>query len=416
MITEELKYIAGILDVTPEFLAKVEDDMRARGFKNGAFEKVASKNREIVDKKLMELGLSKETGAEEISLAFRNVVRTNEQQLLKYLRTVPGNTEFEKAITLAKRIASVGSGFFLKKSYGEEILRKSRPERLLEFFKYKDVDELLKHHDVTEVFSVLRFIESDQWMHETFEKAYSDFNAFDFEEREIEVKVLGPEWHDVAIKFVAKKHHNVSHLKEFGVIFLNPIKENVPGKFLRDFALFMHYFHEIQFYSKLFKRYSLGPDFPTHLKSLLRGDVLKRDTVSPGEWLIVQRYLFKDDPSDPRLFIPRVNPESVHWFRGERDLARLSEEEPDLKFELWHNLDWVGQAFSDGEVKVVSFDLEDNAMSEVAASEGRKEILRYHQREAMWTRLFMEYVGGEMEMEHLLIENFDKGAILFKVK
>ena len=71
-------------------------------------------------------------------------------------------------------------------------------------------------------------MESDEWMHETFEVAYSGFTAADFEERPIEIKVLGKEWHEVAKQFVAKKHHNVSHLKEFGVIFLNPIQERTP--------------------------------------------------------------------------------------------------------------------------------------------------------------------------------------------
>ena len=46
--------------------------------------------------------------------------------------------------------------------------------------------------------------------------------------------------------------------------------------------------------------------------------------------------------------------------------------------------------------------------------EGKEEVFNYHQREAMWTRLFMGYVGGEDEMEKLLIENFDTGIISFK--
>ena len=48
---------------------------------------------------------------------------------------------------------------------------------------------------------------------------------------------------------------------------------DVPGKFLRDFALLLHYFHEIEFYSKLFKKYSAEENFAEKFKSLLRGDV-----------------------------------------------------------------------------------------------------------------------------------------------
>ena len=217
---------------------------------------------------------------------------------------------------------------------------------------------------------------------------------------------------EIAQKYVAKKHHNVSHLKEFGVIFLNPIAEDIPGKFLRDFALLLHYFHEIEFYSKLFRRYSGGPDFAVRLKALLRGDVKNVMTVREGEWLIVQRYLFKENPDDPRLFLPRVNPESLHWLRGERDIARLGEHEKNLGLEMWWNRDWV--AFYDEMCDcIASFDLEDNAMSAVSAAEGKQEIFGYHQREALWTKIFQEYAGGEAEAERLLIENFDKGSIVF---
>ncbi|MBI1839083.1 MAG: hypothetical protein HYR95_02215 [Candidatus Colwellbacteria bacterium] len=250
-------------------------------------------------------------------------------------------------------------------------------------------------------------------MHQTFEEVYSGFTAADFEERDIEVRVLGPAWTEIAKKFVAKKHHNLSHLKEFGVIFLNPVAESVPGKFLRDFALFLHYFHEIDFYSKLFRKYSTEADFSEKLKSLLRGDVPDVYKISSGEWIIVQRYLAKENIKDPRLFMPRVNPESMHWSRGESDLTLFAASSQESGLRLWHNLDWVGGLFVNGLEDVVSFDLEDNAMSLVSFMEGKEENFNYHQREAMWTKIFSEYVGGDENMEKLLIENFDKGVIKF---
>jgi len=251
-------------------------------------------------------------------------------------------------------------------------------------------------------------------MHETFEKAYSVFTPDDFEERRIEVRVLGPQWREIAKKFVAKKHHNVGHLKEFGTIFLNPIQENIPGKLLRDFALLLHYFHEIQFYSKLFKKYSASPDFSNRLKSLLRGDVKEKTEATAGKWLIAQRYLWKEDPGDPRLHLPRVNPESLHWAKGERDFGSYLEKTRYPELALWCGLDWVGGFFlgTQGE-ELVSFDLEDNAMSLVSFMEGKEEFFTYHQREALWTKIFSTYVGGEENMEKILLENLERGIITF---
>ena len=83
-----------------------------------------------------------------------------------------------------------------------------------------------------------------------------------------------------------------------------------------------------------------------------------------------------------------------------------------MDLSLWWNLDWVGGLFQgvNGE-EIVSFDLEDNAMSLVSFMEGKKEVLTYHQREAMWTKIFAEYAGGEDKLEQMVLDNFDKGYI-----
>jgi len=407
-----LDSLAKILGVDEGFLEGLGREMAKRGGKTGVMEKVAAMNAETVSRTLDILN-SANRSAPHIRSILRQTILGHEKHLMTFVEEMPGKTEFDKASKLAKKIAKCGPGFFLKKELAAEILEKGKPEELLKYLKVGTVGEALKRHDVTELMSALRFTESDEWMHQTFEAAYSGFTAKDFEDREIEIKVLGPEWKTVSEKFVAKKHHNVSHLKEFGVIFLNPIRENIPGKFLRDFALLLHYFHEIEFYSKLFRHYSAAPDFAEKLKMFLRGDVPEIYKSEPGEWLIVQQYLWKVNPNDPRLFMPRVNPESMHWARGEHDLTTFEAPEAHLDLKLWHGLDWVGCVCAENNEQVVSFDLEDNAMSLVSFMEGKEESFNYHQRESMWTEIFKEYVGGEEAMEKLLIENFDKGVIRF---
>ena len=394
-------------------LKELDGKMSEKTGRSGVMEKLCDLNERTIASTLDKIN-SKIMEANHVRGALRKTIFNHEKQFFGFLAGVPGANEFEKSVSLAKKISTATDGFFLKKDYLKEILKERPSQKLLDYLGYKGIDELIKNEDVLEVFSALRFIESNDWMHETFEKAYSGFKASDFEERPIELKMLGAKWLDVSKKFVAKKHHNVSHLKEFGVIFLNPIKEDVPGKFLRDFALLLHYFHEIDFYSKLFRRYSKEKNFAERFKKLLRGDVLETNKVGVGEWLIVQRYLAKENPADPRLFLPRVNPESMHWLRGERDLAKFALDRNDLDLELWHDLDWVGGLFDDGgREELVSFDLEDNAMSLVSFMEGKEKFFTYHQREAMWTRIFEDYVGGEDKTEELLLCNFDKGIIKF---
>jgi len=407
--------LARILGVDSIVLEKLDEAMSEATGHSDILGNLINDNRRMVDTTLGVLD-SRHKPAVEVREVLRKTILEHEEQFLEYVNTFDGKDEFEKSVSFAKQATTVKGGFFLKKDFAEQILRERPPKTVLRFLNTSNVDELLKSHDVTEVFSSLRFLESREWMHETFEEAYSDFKYSDFEERDIEVKVLGPEWQEVANKFVAKKHHNVSHLKEFGVIFLNPIKMNIPGKFLRDTPLFLHYFHELDFYSKLFRRLAGSDDSTERFKSLLRGDVAENTKIKNGEWLIVQRYLWKEDPEDPRLFLPRVNPESMHWARGEKDLTTFcfANEGPDLS--MWHDLDWVAGIFEEqgGKESIISFDIEDNAFTLASFMDGKNEVFNYHQREAMWTKLFSAYVGGESEMEKLLIENFDKGIIEFK--
>jgi hypothetical protein len=411
---EKLNYFSKVLGVDSGMLEKMEAAMIRKTGKLGVLERIVDENARIVDSTLKLLD-SKDRSAHHVESVLRQTILNHEKIVLETLKDVPGKSDFEKAATLAKKLVNVPSGFFLKKDRARQILEKRPPLELLKYLKASDIKEVLEKYDVTEIFATLRFIESTEWMHETFEVAYSNFTPDDFEKREIKIEVLSDVWIKVAEKFVAKKHHNVSHLKEFGVIFINPIQENIPGKFLRDFALLFHYCYEIKFYSKLFQFYEKSPNFAEHLKSLLRGDVKDVFQSEPGDWLIVQRYLAKENPQDPRLLLPRVNPEALHWLRGERDLSffNASEKDDKMNLKIWNNMEWVGGIFENGGENVVSFDLEDNAMSLVSFMDGKNETFSYHQREAMWTRIFVGYVGGEDTMEKLLIENFDKGIIKF---
>lgn len=405
------EYLGRLLGVEAGLLEDWDAAMSRATGRLKILDKLATEHEVLLEKAVTRLNLCDNSWSN-VAGGLERLTSQHERELRRFIKPLPGADEFDKAAYLAKKAGKPHLGFFLKKDKAREILERRRPAALLDFLGFRGVEELFKRYDVAEVFSALRFIESNTWMHQTFDEAYNRFTADDFEEREIEIRVLGPEWLTVAKKFVAKKHHNVSHLKEFGVIFLNPIMEDVPGKFIRDFSLLLHYYHEIGFYSQLFRRYAPRVDFTEKLKSLLRGDILEQKSVHPGEWLIVQRYLFKEDPQDKRLSLPRVNPESLHWARAEDNLASLGQAEKELGLEFWKDLYFVAGYDSD-QSRLISFDLEDNAMSLVADGENQNNGFYYHQREALWTKLFEEYAGGRKEMKRLLLENFDKGLIKF---
>lgn len=366
-----------------------------------------------LDEKLKSLNVDQNISYEDLYQKIFEQIEKDENTLYEYVGVSPQNFDFEKIVSTVKQMGGEREGFFLKKDYARKILDQCPPQKTIGYLGYSSLDELLEKEDIMDVFSALRFTESNEWMHATFDKAYSSFTPADFEKRNINIRVLGDQWKGVAEKFVAKKHHNVSHLKEFGVIFINPIAESEKGKFIRDFALLLHYTHEIVFYSKLFERYSSQENFNDKFISLLRGDVPEITQHSDREWLIIQRYLWKEDPSDKRLFTPRVNPESLHWKKAQQDIVRLAKEKNLEGFQLWDDSDYLAGVFNknDGTEGVVSFDLEDVAMSFVAHSEGKDKFFEYHQREAIWNKIFATLVGGYDKLEERIIESMEKGVI-----
>ncbi len=185
---------------------------------------------------------------------------------------------------------------------------------------------------------------------------------------------------------------------------------------MRLFTLVLHYLNEVTFYSRLFQKYSEKPEaFSERLISSLRGDVL--DERFPegkvADWMIVQRYLAKDDEYDWRLFEPHVNPEALHWSKAEQNVADFSKRFPDAGLDFWKDLDYVGGFFKTeaGIDNLVSLNLIDTVMSLVMDKDMIKYL--YHHQEALWNKLFIEYVGGQEKMEEMIVNDFTKGYISF---
>ena len=411
--------ISRILRVSPELLLNLDQKMAAISGQEGVIEDISNQNDILVSRTLTELGLNKDSKAEEVYEALVHRLIYLDQQLYEML----GKPDLAKMSLVcgklcetAFRVFTPPRGLFIKKEKVAELLDKYKPDNLLNYFGYSDASELIQKEGFAPVVSALRFTQSKEWMHKFFDESYSTLSSGDFEERDVEMLVLDQKWLSVADKFLEKKYHNISHLKEYGVIFIIPLPIDTPGETMRMFTLLLHYLHEVPFYSALFKKFMADDDFIPKLQSLLRGDVTENKLPDSGKtvWRVVQRYLAKDDESDFRLFEQHVNPEAEHWFRAEEDLGRLSrmlgKNEDRLNLGYWTGLDFVGDFFpstSSGQVRLVSFDLIDLIMSVV--KKGQIKYL-YHHQEALWNKIFSEYMGRE-RMNRLAEDNIISGFI-----
>jgi len=423
-----IEKISKILRIEPENLKGLCFDMDKMCHKSGILDQIVAENDFKVKEILSYLKISQKFSSEEVYRAIISKLKNDDQKLFKILGKPTCETKDHcgELLTKVKEIANIKDGFFLKKEKAYEILAKYPPENILKAFGYNNVEELLAKENFEEVYSSLRFVESRAWMTEFLNQGYSNIKPSDFERREIKVLILDSKWLKVAEKFIEKKYHNVSHLKELGVIFVIPLKIDFPGETLRVFSLLLHYLHEVDFYSQIIERYSKQENFVEKLISALRGDVLDEKNLPEGSWRIVQRYLAKDDVNDFRLFEPHVNPETIHWHKAENDISKLDALDPDLDFTFWKDLNFVGDYFKggnkysngtiennivkeNGEIEnLVSMNLIDSVMSLVKEREMIKYL--YHHQEALWNKIFIEYLGKE-NLEELVKENFNKGYI-----
>jgi len=413
-MSNSYQQLAQMLRTDAKKLFTLEERLAALTGKSGILERVAQENQTLTEAVLNQLGFSARTAsAEAVYRALVERLIKMDQCLNNYL----GKPDFRAVEATCGKLCSTAlllnepsTGFFIKQAKAVAMLEKYPPRNLLDFFGYANVAELIAQEGFASVFSALRFAQDTAWMHRFFDEAYQELTAGDFEERPVEIKILEPRWLAVAEKFLEKKYHNVSHLKELGIIFIIPLVIDTPGETVRLFSLLLHYLNEVPFYSRLFRKFANRPDFAEWVKSLLRGDVPELAKLSAQaidfDWLIIQRYLAKDDEDDPRLSLPHINPEAEHWRRATGDLAKLA---PALgadgkEFSTWQSLDWTGRIL-DGQV--VSFDLIDLTMSLV--KKGEIKYL-YHQSEALWNKVFTEYFGYH-KMDELVADNIINGYI-----
>lgn len=410
--------IAKLLRTDSRVISDLGEKLGAISGKMHVLDAIVEEIEEKTASRLTALGLDMAADADEIHRAYIAKIQKEDQIMFELFKRPNFSTTegCQIVIESAKTLSGNLQGFFLKKERAREFLETHPPQNILKMARSRNVEELLKNEDLLEVFSALRFGEDPKWLNETFFSQYHGITPDDFEMRPIEVRVLGGAWKERAQKYATHKLHHISHLKELGIIFIIPLGENYPGSTLEVFTLLLHYFHEVDFYARLFRTYSSLPNFTERMISALRGDVLETP-VPRGEGLgvrIVQRYLAKDDPNDPRLFEPHVNPEVIHWAKGEGDIVREGERFISSDLEFFRELDFVGEYFNSrkhGKEVLMSFDLVDGVVS-LAKKSNVETRYYYHQHEALWNKIFNEYFGFDA-IESFILENLDRGHIIF---
>lgn len=358
-------------------------------FKETLALKVSEENKARFNDKLSELGL-KNPSAPEIYSAILKKSAEAEKELADFIGVDDCVSEYNltKIVLAAQRVVSPGSGFFLKEDKARELLLSHPPKRLVKVLGYFSTEEMLDNEDFFEIYGSLRFAEEPGWMGK-FLETYKSIKKSDFEERQVSFRVLSKKrWQNLAENFIKKKFHNLTHLKELGVIFALP-REAKPhqGIIISTFALILHYINEVRYNGNVFNRLSEA-GFGEKLIPILNGEIKE----GVNGWRIIPRYLNKEEEVDPRYYQPHIQPEAIFWSRADESLMELAKGLPGSGLDFWSKVDWVGGVIGEN---LLTFNSVDASLS-FANRLPLGEHYTYHYKEALWNKLF-SFSGGDLE-------------------
>ncbi len=405
---KSIEKVARMLRVDKHTIEKTIAHLEEITGKKNVLEDILAENEKLIEDRMLALGVRRDASAKEVYDALISKIESDDFKIFNALGSPSCKSidDCHNIGQIARKVVDPPTGLFLRVDKAKELVIAEPPQKVIDFLGYKSAAEMVEKENIFEIFAALRFLEGSEWLNAVFFKQYEKLTAKDFEERDIQVIALSSKWDAVAQEFVRKKKHNISHLKELGIIFIIPALLGISGEILRMFMLIMHYLYEIPYYSSIIKEISqYETEFPRALTSLLRGDVSEErfsEVAAKSHWLVIQRYLAKEDLNDWRLFVPHINPEAIHWRKAEESIYKVGDLmdgfSKDLMF--WSGLSWVGDYFKDesGVDVLVSFNLVDTVMSLVKQKEMTKYL--YHQEEAFWNKIFTSFFDRKMIEEY----------------
>ncbi len=412
--------LARLLRTKEEVIERIDKKMRKISGQKKVIDKLVDQNENRIKESLIKLGFGRKKSvfklkAEEVYQALLEKANKDDNYLLErfFKPDFSSLAGCRSLVNVAKELAGDLHGFYLKEEKARDLMRQNPPRKIMEGLGYDDLEKMLEQEDIYELFAGLRFVEESDWLNKVFFKAYDKLVPDDFEKRDIKVMALPERWSGIGKEFLSKKLHHMSHLKELGLVFIIPVEEQVQGEILYLFFMTLHYIFEVDWHSRLFEKYSQENNFAKKMISALKVEVSQKPLPNHQQmsWRIIPSYLAKCDKNDSRLAEPHISPEAWHYTRASQAIIKFAQRFEDSGFEFWNDLETAGEFFKDqeGKKKLISFDLYDIGISLL-----RKETLvdkyLYHQQEALWNQLFIEYMG-EGELDRLMMDYLDKGFV-----
>lgn len=397
-----MSFLRDLLDAKEPLFSESLKQLEAASHNTGADAKLTADIHTAAARAMKkQLGLDeRDTTGPELYHALMAQVQRHDAHLS---RSIGGNEHMKVSELLplmkvaAEKVRMPRDAWVLKKSVAKEMLRHMPPLNIMKMLGYRSVDSMLKRENLAEIYGALRFAETPEWLN-AFDATYKKLTPSDFETRGIEIVIMPfDRWGDIAEHFIEKKRHNITHLKELGVILMLPVKaDRLPGITIWAMSLLFHYTNEIRLYSAYFKLQQVKKNFGEIIVTTLIADPDLGPVMAGNHihWRVIQRYFGKlETEHHPEIFEPHVQPEDLHWRRAEEVIEKI---DPELGF--WKDMDYVA-LMHDG--RPTAFNMMDVAASYCNETPYEHRTV-YHFRESLWNEIFMRYMGKKVLEEQVL--------------
>lgn len=404
-----MSFLRDLLDAKEPLFSQALDQLEQASHRPGADARLIGDIHQQAAAAMRKLGLDeKDTTGPELYHALNAKIKEHDAHLAK---SIGGSYDLrvQELLPLMKKAADAvkmpRDCWVLKKSVAKDMLRAAPPKNIMKRLGYRSVDSMLKRENLAEIYGALRFAEDPEWLN-GFNEKYKTLKPSDFETRQIEIVIMPHDrWGDIAEHFIQKKRHNITHLKELGVILMLPVKaDTLPGITIWAMSLLFHYTNEIRLYSAFFKLEQVKKNFGEILANTLIADPDLGPIMAGSHihWRVIQRYFGKlETEVHLEIFEPHVQPEDLHWRRAEEVLYDI---DPELEF--WRDLDYVALMY---ENRPLPFNMMDVAASYCNETPYEKRTI-YHFRESLWNEIFMRYMG-EKTLQDQVLKQLDNDMI-----
>lgn len=403
------RFLRDLLDAKEPLFSLALQQLESASGLNGTDARLIGEIYEKANERIRRMGLDpNDSTGKEIYQALLVQITRNDLHLSSVIGSDDAD-DVQTLIPLMKKAVDevdINKGcWVLKKSVARDMLRRMPPPKIMQHLGYRSVESMLKNENLYEIYGALRFAEGPEWLN-SFNEMYKELKPGDFESRKIEIVIMPHErWADLCESFVHKKRHNITHLKELGVVLMLPVKlAKMPGITITAMPLLLHYINEIRLYSSFFKLQQVKKNFGEIIVDTLLAD-LGDAAVMAGQrvhWRVIQRYFGKlENEYHPEIFEPHVQPEDLHWRKAEESLYII---DPELEF--WKDMDYVG-LMHDGRPTV--FNLMDVSVGYCNKTPYESRVI-YHFRESLWNEIFIRYMGHQ-NLEDQILKQLDNNMI-----